>query len=119
MAAPQLIRILANTDISDPAVWDLYEKPVPYVWRAPDPTVKRYPYGPITRQRISASMKKISYGMRSTPANAQKAADFWKPKIVEPETPSGGIVPSATNLVPSSGVTNLQFRMTYTERSDI
>jgi peptidoglycan/xylan/chitin deacetylase (PgdA/CDA1 family) len=81
MAAPQLIKILADTDISDPAVWNQYEKPVPYVWRAPDPSVKRYLYGPTTRQRISASMKKISYRIRWNPRkpsnHAGVAVFYW------------------------------------------
>ena len=79
-AVPQLIRILANTDLSDPAVWKPYEKTVSYVWRAPGPTVKRYLYGPTARERISATIKKISYAARWNPyksSNYGGAAVFY------------------------------------------
>ena len=81
MAAPQLIKILANTDVSDPAVWHQYEKSVPYVWRSPDPILKRYLYGPTTRQRISTTVKKVSYAISWNPRkpsiNAGVAVFYW------------------------------------------
>jgi peptidoglycan/xylan/chitin deacetylase (PgdA/CDA1 family) len=81
IAAPQLVRILANTDVSDPAVWHRYEKSVPYVWRSPDPSVKRYLYGPTTRQRISTTAKRISHAIRWNPRkpsnHAGVAAFYW------------------------------------------
>jgi len=80
MAVPQLIKILAHTDLTDPAAWNQYEKSVPYVWRAPDATVKRYLYGPTARQQIGTAVKGISYAIRwnpSRPSSSGGVAVFY------------------------------------------